>query len=63
MITVWKFRGKKKWLVGQYPGKTNNMKEVFAALALARKDCPTGKLVVGGVTAPDTKREKKPEIV
>lgn len=61
MITVYKFRGRKTWLVGQYEGSTKNMQDVFRALELARQDCPTGKLVVGGVEVPDRKK-KEPEI-
>ena len=45
MITVWKFRGKKRWLVGQYPGNITKTEEVFKALDKARQDCPTGKLI------------------
>ena len=61
MITVWKFAKKKKWLVGQYEGNTNNKKDVFRAMELARKDCPTGKLLIEGVTLPE-RRKKEPEI-
>lgn len=61
MITVWKLGRKENKMVGRYEGSTNNMKDIFRALDLARKACPTGKLVVGGVTAPDRKK-KEPEI-
>lgn len=61
MITVWKLGKKENKMVGKYEGSTNNMKDIFKALDRARKVCPTGKLVVGGVTAPDRKK-KEPEI-
>ena len=47
MITVWKIRGKKRWLVGQYEGRYDekNLTDVMKALDRARQDCPNGKLV------------------
>ena len=45
MITVWKFRGKKRWLIGQYTGNIKDMSDVFKALERAREICPDGKLI------------------
>ena len=61
MITVSKFTKKRKTVVGQYPGTTKNMKDIFTALELARKECPKGKLIVEGVTVPE-RLKKVPEI-
>lgn len=61
MITVFRFRGKKAWKVGDYTGSPNNMKDVFNALDLARKEGAKGKLVVGGVEVPD-RPQREPEI-
>jgi hypothetical protein len=61
MITVWKFTRKRKTLVGRYDGNANNMTDISNALTLARRECPTGKLLIEGVTLPP-RRIKEPEL-
>lgn len=61
MITVWKFGRKTKKKVGEYEGEANNMKDIARAMELARKDCPTGKLIIENVALPERKK-KEPEL-
>lgn len=61
MITVLRLGRKYRTVIGEYEGEANNMKDIARAMELARKGCPTGKLIIENVALPERKK-KEPEL-